>query len=543
MERNLILAVALSICVYVGWFALIDRYYPKPPAAGTAAGRREPPASRDLELSGTPASSAPAAPFAGGEQPRSGDRGPVAAEETWEFRSGGLVLDIRAEGAALSGFRYPGPLGKVELVPHSDPGFLSTWPQLRFEADPETVKAASAPPGKVHPGPFAFRAAHPGGALLRKEYRFDDKTNLHSMRLTFTNPGRKPVELPAWELALGPGLGTVESELKENAKLWKSAALRPPPEGRTQDQIETFKVKEEPSAHEKPWKWLAVENRYFLAAAFPPEDRFSTFVTGASRIGRDAVLAPWLKAQALPVRLEPGGSLTMDIPFYLGPKSYTAMQGLGLGLERSVDFGWFTRLGRLALKVLHRLHRLTGNYGWAIILMTIGLQVVLFPLTWKQMKSAAAMKRVQPEIARIQQKFGKDPSRMNVEMMELYKKHGANPLGGCLPVLVQMPVFVALFNALRNSWELHGAPWMFWVKDLSAHDPFYVLPVLMGGVMFIQSRMNPVQSADPVQGKMFQYMPVIFTFMFLNFPAGLVLYWLTNSALGLLTQTLLKDKL
>ncbi|MEK7744509.1 MAG: membrane protein insertase YidC, partial [Elusimicrobiota bacterium] len=313
---------------------------------------------------------------------------------------------------------------------------------------------ASGRPSGPEADSFVFLAEHASGASIRKEYRFDPKTLLHTLRLTFSNPRKEPFDLPAWELSLGPGLGTVASELKENSSQWRALALMPPAAGRTQDRIETFKVKEEPLAHEKPWKWLAVENRYFLAAVFPPEDRFSGYRTGAAKVGKEAALAPWLKAQALPSRLEPGAALTLDIPFYLGPKSYTAMQGLGLGLERSVDFGWFTRLGRFALKVLHRLYHLTGNYGWAIILMTLGLQLVLFPLTWKQMKSAAAMKRVQPEIAKIQQKFSKDPSRMNVEMMELYKKHGANPLGGCLPVLAQMPVFVALFNALRNSWEL-----------------------------------------------------------------------------------------
>ena len=423
----------------------------------------------------------------------------MAAEPSWS--SARRALSIRADGAALSGFRYPGPLGLVELIAHPDPGFLSTLPGLRFAPDPDTERAASGAVS-TEAGPLVFSAKHPSGLLIRKEFRFDDKTLLHTLRLTFSNPGKGPSALPAWELSLGPGLGTVPSELKENSSQWKASALLPPAAGRTQDRIETFKVKEEPLAHEKPWKWLAVENRYFLAAVFPPEERFSGYATGAEKIGKDAQLAPWLKVQALPVSLEPGASVFVDIPFYLGPKSYTAMQGLGLGLERSVDFGWFTRLGRFALKVLHRLYRLTGNYGWAIILMTVGLQLALFPLTWKQMKSAAAMKRVQPEIAKIQQKFSKDPSRMNVEMMELYKKHGANPLGGCLPVLAQMPVFVALFNALRNSWELHGAPWMFWVKDLSAHDPFYVLPLLMGGIMFLQQHLNP-QGGDPSQAKMF----------------------------------------
>jgi YidC/Oxa1 family membrane protein insertase len=132
---------------------------------------------------------------------------------------------------------------------------------------------------------------------------------------------------------------------------------------------------------------------------------------------------------------------------------------------------------------------------------------------------------------------------MNAELMEMYKKSGANPLGGCLPILVQMPIFIALFNALRNAWELHGAPWTLWVRDLSAQDPYYILPLVMGGVMFVQNKMNPPAVADPVQAKIFTYMPLLFTFMFLNFPAGLVLYWLTNSLLSLAQQILLKNRL
>ena len=175
-------------------------------------------------------------------------------------------------------------------------------------------------------------------------------------------------------------------------------------------------------------------------------------------------------------------------------------------------------------------------------MLTVVLQFVLFPLTYKQMKSMAVMKRIQPEISKLQQKYAKDQRRMQTEMMELYKKHGANPLGGCLPMLVQLPVFVALFNMLRNAWELHGAPWMFWVKDLSAHDPYYVLPLVMGGIMFFQNKLNPPASTDPAQAKVFTYMPLIFTFMFLNFPSGLVLYWLTNSVLSVAQQLALKER-
>ena len=194
------------------------------------------------------------------------------------------------------------------------------------------------------------------------------------------------------------------------------------------------------------------------------------------------------------------------------------------------------------LAALERINRTVGNWGWSIIVLTLALQVVLFPLTWKSLKAAAAMKNLQPEIAKLQKRYADDPQKLNAETMALYKTKGANPLGGCLPMLLQMPIFLALFNALRNSWELHGATWILWVQDLSAKDPYYVLPIVMGELMFLQSKLNP-PAGDPTQQKMMMFMPLIFTFMFLNFPSGLVLYWLTNSLVSTVLQLSLKDRL
>jgi YidC/Oxa1 family membrane protein insertase len=167
----------------------------------------------------------------------------------------------------------------------------------------------------------------------------------------------------------------------------------------------------------------------------------------------------------------------------------------------------------------------------------------MFPLTFQSLKAMAAMKKLQPEIAKLQQRYAKDPQRLNAEMMGLYKKHGANPLGGCLPMIVQMPVFVALYNALRNAWELHGASWIFWIHDLSAKDPYYVLPILMGALMFGQNKLNPAMGGDPAQQQMMTFMPIVFTLMFMNFPSGLVLYWMTNSLVSAVSQLALRNRL
>jgi YidC/Oxa1 family membrane protein insertase len=293
-------------------------------------------------------------------------------------------------------------------------------------------------------------------------------------------------------------------------------------------KIDVFK----PGEHAGPYRWVGIDNRYFLAAALPAGEEFGPATSAAP---------PQILLKARSVEIAPGGERVWEIPYFLGAKSHIRLSRYQLGLERSIDFGFFAQLGRFVLRILYWLHGFIGNWGWSIVILTVLIQTVLFPLTYKSMKAMAAMKKLQPDIARLQQKYAKDPSRLNAETMELYKKSGANPMGGCLPMLLQMPVFIALFNSLRNSWELHGASWMFWVRDLSAKDPYYVLPIIMGAVMFLQNRMNPAATSDPTQKTMMTWMPVIFTFIFISTPAGLVLYWLTSSIISAGIQLALKD--
>jgi len=521
MDKNLLLAVGLSVAVYTAWFAFVERgMAPIGPSrdrplataqeAAARAGSADPrlaPSIRDADeprLAPTPAS--------------------AAAKPEVHVNSVEAQATIAAPGAALSSFRYQGPLGLVELVASPQPGYLATFPELAFDPAP-SPEADTA----------SFEARHPSGFLVRKIYRFGKPGQLGLLRLEFKNLGKSPTTVPPWDLTLGPGLGTVESEKKENATLWRAVGLFPPPAGRKKDRIQVLTPDE---ASPTDWRWLAVDNRYFIAAVMARPEEFSGF--RAELVGKDK--APALRLAAKGELLAPGAVSGHDIPFYFGPKAYTRLESLGLGLERAVDFGWFDSIGRGVLKVLQYLREMTGNYGWSIILLTILLQICVFPLTYKSLKAAAVMRTLQPEIQRLQQKFGADPQRLNREMMELYKTKGANPMGGCLPMLIQIPVFVALFNALRNSWELHGSPWIGWVKDLSSQDPYYILPLLMGAVMFFQNKLNAVPTADPIQAKMMTWMPVVFTFMFLNFPAGLVLYWLTSSLLSVSQQLALKSR-
>jgi len=221
---------------------------------------------------------------------------------------------------------------------------------------------------------------------------------------------------------------------------------------------------------------------------------------------------------------------------YIGAKEWKLFKKLDPRLTDAIEFGWFTFLAKPFFAIMLSIYNFVGNWGWAIVLFTILVKLVLFPLSYKGMMSMQKLKDLAPKMKEIKEKYGKDPAKMNQQMMELYKKHGANPMGGCLPMLLQIPVFFALYRVLLNADELQGAPWILWIHDLSKQDPYFILPILMGVTMFIQQHITPNNMTDPLQQKIFKWFPVIMTFFFLTFPSGLVLYWLTNNILSIAQQ-------
>jgi len=230
------------------------------------------------------------------------------------------------------------------------------------------------------------------------------------------------------------------------------------------------------------------------------------------------------------------GSKAFSFKGYIGPKDYRVLDGIDPVLVNAIEYGWFTFAAAPLFKVLMWLHGIFGNWGWAIIGLTILIRMILFPLTYKGMISMQKMKEVAPKIKEIQAKYKGDPQRMNAAVMETYKKHGANPLGGCLPLLLQIPVFFAIYRVLLNAVELQGAEWILWVNDLSRMDPYFILPILMGATMYYQQHITPNNFTDPMQEKIFKYLPVIFTFFFVTFPSGLVLYWFVNNIFSIAQQ-------
>ncbi len=517
MDRNLYLAVGLSAGVYLIWYGYFDKKVNPPhpvPAAYSqqAGGVSEGAPSNAAATNAASPSASPASPGAPAEDPKA-----VLAKSD-AVKLGDADGLVSPRGAALASYSFQGPIARVELVADASQGLFATFSELTFKRD------ASAKTGIV------YAATRPDGVRITKEFVPGQGTVLPRMVVTATNPARGPATVAPWTLTVGPGLGTVETELKDNVKLTRAIGLTTEAVGMNA-KVETLK----PGVAPGPYRWIAVDNRYFLAALLPSFEQFDPATMPS---------AGALTLTAKAVTLAPGGSFTWELPYYLGPKGYDWLATYGIGLERSVDLGWgfIAPIGRGMLSSLVWLHGLIGNWGWAIIALTLILQAILAPLTYKSLKAAAMMRKVQPEIAKLQARYKDDPTRLNTEMMALYKKGGANPLGGCLPMLAQMPIFYGLYDALRSSWELHGAGWMFWIKDLSAKDPYYVLPVVMGGLMFLQSKLNP-PAGDPAQQQMMMFMPLIFTFMFLKFPAGLVLYWLTNSLVSTLIQLAMRDRL
>jgi YidC/Oxa1 family membrane protein insertase len=231
-----------------------------------------------------------------------------------------------------------------------------------------------------------------------------------------------------------------------------------------------------------------------------------------------------------------------NIHGYIGPKEHKVLKSIDPVLTNAIEYGWFTFAAKPLFALLSWLHGIFGNWGWAIIALTAVIRIVLYPLTYKGMVSMQKMKELAPKLKELKEKYGKDPQRLNAATMEMYKKHGANPLGGCLPMLLQIPVFFALYRTLLNAVELQGAPWILWINDLSRMDPYYVLPILMGASMYLQQRMTPNNFTDPMQEKVFKYLPVIFTFFFVTFPSGLVLYWFTNNLFSIAQQYIVNQQ-
>ena len=285
-----------------------------------------------------------------------------------------------------------------------------------------------------------------------------------------------------------------------------------------------------------PDGWVAMVQHYFLSAWIPQP---GTEYTYQSRKLNGNYIAGFLSPS---FTVAPGQSETVSATFYAGPKDVDQLEQIAPNLDLTIDYGWLWWIASPLYMLLKWIHSLVGNWGLAIIGITILVKAALFHLNAKAFKSMAKMRKFGPEMARLKELYGDDRQKMSQEMMKLYQKEKINPLGGCLPILVQMPVFIALYWVLMESVELRHAPFYGYIQDLSQMDPYFILPILMGITMFIQQMLNPTPP-DPMQAKLMKMLPVIFTFFFLWFPAGLVLYWLVNNILSIAQQWVINKQI
>ena len=280
--------------------------------------------------------------------------------------------------------------------------------------------------------------------------------------------------------------------------------------------------------------WVAMVQHYFVSAWIPGHFGDQAY-TAKLESRKSADNMNIIGFTSPTINVPAGKTMTVDATFYSGPKIQSELKDLAVGLNQTVDYGWLWPIAKLLFLGLQFFHSIVGNWGWSIILLTIVVKLILWPLSSKSYRSMAKMRVIAPEMQRMKEEFGEDRMRFSQEMMALYKREQVNPLSGCLPLLLQMPIFLALYWVLMESVELRHAPWMLWIQDLSAMDPWFILPLLMGATMFIQQMLNP-QPADPMQAKVFRIMPIIFTVFMLFFPSGLVLYWIVNNSITILQQ-------
>jgi YidC/Oxa1 family membrane protein insertase len=384
------------------------------------------------------------------------------------------------------------------------------------------------------PKEIVFRAASSDGLLLQQTFRIDPDHYAIENVFTVSNPLEKPLDatLKAQITNLPPKESTSYYSFIGGSLLLDNKY----------EEIPSKDLKNEKSLSGQI-AWISYQEDYFMTAFVPEAEIQSNYA--ARMLGSGVLEQTWSVAQP---PIPSGSQLSTRSTLYMGPRDLDLLKPIGRKLDLAIDFGWTDIIAKPLLYLLKFFNQYVGNYGVAIILLTILIKILFWPLTHKSYKSMKEMQKIQPIMAKIREKYKDNREMMNKEMMSLYKTYKVNPMGGCLPMVIQIPVFFALFRILGNSIELRHAPFFLWINDLSApdrlfHFPFTiplmtppsgipVLTLLMGASMFIQQKMTPTPG-DPTQAKIMLLMPVIFTFMFINFPSGLVLYWLVNNVLSI----------
>jgi YidC/Oxa1 family membrane protein insertase len=559
MDRNLLLAFLLSFLVLSLWSLWMGDHKPathpqgqeqvapeaRPEAKTPSAGSSAYPDLPAPPTAAAPAPELPAEAAAEAEAPQ------VAAHKVdldlplyrARLSSAGGVLETwdlaqytDHGGARVAMIPPDGPATAIAVTPFRELG-IGDLSRAGWEIEPSDGKEV------------AFRFAR-DGVTIRKTYSFDPDSYDFRLAIEVANHSKASISprfLVDWPAEVRPR----ELDFRDQslAALHGGSITQQPLAGiGSPGFIGTFFGRQ--PVREFPLMvgeidWVGFQTTYFLAALFPDNPSQSR--------ARFVVLMPAAAGAAQlffdPVELTPGQSIEREFRGYLGPKEADRLVAMGGGAERSIDRGytWISPLVRLFAWLLHALYTVIPNYGVAIILLTLLVRAVTAPLTVRQMRAMEKMRRVQPRMKELQEKYADDRQKQSEELMKLYRQEGVNPLGGCFPMLLQLPVFIGLYYALRSSLELRHAPFVGWINDLSAPDllftlpgfdlPVRVLPLVMGATMFIQQKITPMQTPDPTQARMMMVvMPVMMTVLFYQFPSGLVLYWMLSNVLAILNQ-------
>ena len=364
-----------------------------------------------------------------------------------------------------------------------------------------------------------------GGVILEKVFTFAPKSYAIAVDYSIINQSGKN-----WD-------GQLYAELKRKApeksggffkiSTYSGAAISSA--DKPYEKIDFDEMLKTPLNREIQGGWLALEQRYFLSAWVPDNAKVHRYFSSANV---DQIYGIGMMDNVV---LSAGDKTQFKTTLYIGPEIAKNLQAVAPNLDRTVDYGWLWFVSIALFWVMQQIFKVVGNWGWAIVLVTVLIKLAFYKLSETSFRSMAKMKDLAPKMQALKERYGDDKQKMSQATMEMYRKEKINPLGGCLPILIQIPVFIALYYVLIYAVELRHAPFIWWIHDLSAKDPYYILPILMGVSMFVQQKMTPA-SPDPMQAKMMMMLPVIFTVFFLSFPSGLVLYWLVNNCLTVLQQ-------
>ena len=545
-NRRLILLVVFSLSLVMLWDAWQKYNHPPLPAQSAAVSA----AARDSSVP-VPSAAQPAAAASTAAVPAVVST-PVAAKgETVSVKTDLFVADVSTQGGDLVGL----VLNNYKAIDDKDKKFPFLESKHQFAAQsgligdglPNHKTVFSVATGSRELAADAktvqLRLIAPAvdGVKVSKIYTFTRGSYLIDVSYEIDNGSQKEVAAHAYyqlqrDTEAPAGESRMVSTFTGPAVYTEQDKYQKIPFG----DIEKGKAKFNTKADNG---WMAMVQHYFVAAWIPAEKLPREFYVRKLDGGVNPAVTAGLIVPA-PVAA-PGAKVTQSVSLYAGPQIQSTLDqlakpvadgGIGAqGLPLVVDYGWLTIVAAPIFWCLEVIHKLVGNWGWAIVLLTICIKAIFYPLSAASYKSMAKMRKVTPRMTALRERFGDDKAKLNQEMMNLYRTEKINPLGGCLPIVIQIPVFIALYWALLGAVEMRDAPWIGWITDLSSQDPYYVLPVIMMATMLIQTKLNPTPP-DPIQAKITMIMPFVFGGMFFFFPSGLVLYWVVNNTLSIVQQ-------